>query len=1160
MTLNRPLVLLVLGASLLAAIGGLWLVLQSGEPKRPLETSSRESAPQPEPDHGQAPAGLAPLERPPVRSEDAERAAVDAPASATVTENFALDAAIWIEGRLLMPAGSPADESMQVLAVASDSAGEAESELRPSHGAHWLRKLAASEGGDRVAKRSVAADGTFRVPFPQGAHVGFLVLDARYLVLEKPQRLNFDLGERGPVELEVLLGAWVTGGLALPASAPPQLREAAALEVEAELGGWRMGRGSNFRMTSRLTPELEFEFRGVPVEYSLFFTVDPKVCVPALEMGWEAKAGEHLDKRIELELGAGIQGRVLDPSGKPLARARVEAEGERGMGWMMARRNAQSGDDGRFALLGVRPDKVTLTAELEGWVAATRAVEGLREGETREGVELVLESGNHVAGFVRWPDGKPAVGAQVNVAAKRGGRGAWRESLSRGKTGDDGSFRVSGLAEGPFLVRAVASRAGPTPEDPSDAGALLDSVGVAGQTAPGAEHDKDPSAPLWKARLRNVAAGTNDLELVLAEPLAVRGRVVDDVGAPVSRFHVAATTEDLGEGYEETVSGLFEADDGTFALIGFSPGAWSVNAKADDHDPGEGVHVQVPSEGTVVIALTRAGRIAGTVVDPAGQGVAGASVSARLGTSGRNRWESREATTGKDGSFEITDVPASSSNVVATADDFAPSAASVVEVAPGERVAGIVLALTQGGRLEGEIYTSAGAPDPGRGIMAQNFAAAGRGGGSGESDAAGRFVIEHLAPGPYQVMAMPSPRQLSRLSEGDQAEIMNQLKMTSVEIVEGETTHVVLGGSPKSPVRVFGRVTSAGKPLAKGVVMATREGGSMLSSLKMDQTDEDGRYKFVLDQPGDYTLIASRQMGGDDGAEFQETIPEQAEIEIDLALPLGSISGTVLDTEGHPRANVRVSAQQEQAALGLLGLSGGRDSRTDEQGHFRFDGLKPGTYTLRARAEGLGALVRSGVAVTADKATEGIDLRLPAKSTLTGTVVDALGKPVGGASIFVRDAQGRALALVSDCMSDAGGKFTYDDLPAGTVTASARLQKLCCRESSPIDLPEGGKAHVQLTLEEGTILRVTLVDEEGHALRATVSVLDDRGREWSSLYGREGMEQLMTQGFSSTEQRIGPLAPGKYKVVATTSDGRTVSKPVTLGGQDERTLKLTFKD
>jgi hypothetical protein len=69
-------------------------------------------------------------------------------------------------------------------------------------------------------------------------------------------------------------------------------------------------------------------------------------------------------------------------------------------------------------------------------------------------------------------------------------------------------------------------------------------------------------------------------------------------------------------------------------------------------------------------------------------------------------------------------------------------------------------------------------------------------------------------------------------------------------------------------------------------------------------------------------------------------------------------------------------------------------------------------------------------------------------------------------------------------------------------------------------------------------------------------VLDEDGREYSGMAAPEQLEQSIALGFSSREHRIGPLPPGRYRVIATTPDGKQHKKPVKLRGQDERKMRI----
>ena len=53
----------------------------------------------------------------------------------------------------------------------------------------------------------------------------------------------------------------------------------------------------------------------------------------------------------------------------------------------------------------------------------------------------------------------------------------------------------------------------------------------------------------------------------------------------------------------------------------------------------------------------------------------------------------------------------------------------------------------------------------------------------------------------------------------------------------------------------------------------------------------------------------------------------------------------------------------------------------------------------------------------------------------------------------------------------------------------------------------------------------------------------------------------MSDGISSKERRVGPIPPGKYKLEATSPNGKVAKKTVRIRhGQDELKVKLRLKD
>jgi hypothetical protein len=439
-------------------------------------------------------------------------------------------------------------------------------------------------------------------------------------------------------------------------------------------------------------------------------------------------------------------------------------------------------------------------------------------------------------------------------------------------------------------------------------------------------------------------------------------------------------------------------------------------------------------------------------------------------------------------------------------------------------------------------------------------------GGSAMSDAAGRFAIEAIAPGTYQVIAEP---RLSAVSDANPVDVLASLKMQSVEIREGETTHVVLGAPPRAPVRLHGLVTRSSEPVRRGMVMAILEGAPVLSSMKMAAIGADGRYEVTLDEPGDYTLVVGDRMGDADGVEFHETIPAREEHRLDLELPNGRVRGRVLASDGGPLEAIEVGIERE-GEVSLFSIAEGHTQRTDSEGRFEFGSLAPGSYRLRApRSRGAffggeerrwGIAVRTGLALDAGATIDGVELVLSAPGSIAGVVRDSEGKPAPRATIFVRADSGEVLNPVSGCTSDATGRFEFGGASAGTYTVSARAGALASRESGPVRVVEGQSSEVELRLEPGTVLRVTIEDEAGARVRAAVRVLDENGRDVGRLHGLDALEKMLSDGLSSTEQRFGPLPAGKYRVIATGPAGDSVNKPVTLTGQEERSLRIKLKD
>jgi hypothetical protein len=158
---------------------------------------------------------------------------------------------------------------------------------------------------------------------------------------------------------------------------------------------------------------------------------------------------------------------------------------------------------------------------------------------------------------------------------------------------------------------------------------------------------------------------------------------------------------------------------------------------------------------------------------------------------------------------------------------------------------------------------------------------------------------------------------------------------------------VVEEGAETPLAEALVRLTSSTRPLAGGLPEAPREA----------MTDNDGRYRFEGLAPGKYD-VSTEKAGYAPSASPPNRLPfvlidaDKPTAELVLALPRGAvIAGRVLDANGQPRANARVTAMRRAP-----GTQAGRflpippPSSTNDLGEFRIHSLAAGQYIVQANA------------------------------------------------------------------------------------------------------------------------------------------------------------------------------------------------------------------
>lgn len=613
--------------------------------------------------------------------------------------------------------------------------------------------------------------------------------------------------------------------------------------------------------------------------------------------------GEVAQVHLTLLPSAAISGRVVDGAGAPLAGVVVTAQVQRGA----VELHATSDAEGAFRLDGIAAGEVVLRARRDGSLPWQRTVRA-----PAEGLEVRLERGGAVSGTVLDAKGEPLAGVPVWAQAAGSKRAA---PLQTTRTDRAGAFQLSGLADGEY--RVVASRSDPGSEELRmtsaeaslqhgsappltlrfEEGGPLQGVvvdghgqGIAGVTVwvggpegelgpevRSARTDSDGRFELlhlregelqvfaqkegYRAGLPLTAhTGDRSVKIVLAAARRIRGRVLDDKGAPIPRFSVGS--EDVADptgAFDLPVPG--RSDSRTQVSVrapGFAPLRVDVTLSEDVTDLGE-------------LRLDAGRSVEGRVVDArSGAPVAGALISAGA-TEGwfRARVSSSPTTSDADGRFTLQHLSADPQSITATRSGYAERTLSLEELESSG-----TLTLNPEASLHGKVFDTNGAP-------ARAFIVASRTGGragGAQTKEDGSFELTGLVPGTYVLQTSAEDRDLHfeprtvELAEGAAVEV--ELRPW----VGGATLHVQLAGKAPGSVSFFlaqgalnlstPTMTDLLTVMSAGIRPATHDGDSAIF-----QNVRAGPFTLVAIARGQDGMVLSAAPIEASGEEQRVTIP-----------------------------------------------------------------------------------------------------------------------------------------------------------------------------------------------------------------------------------------------------------------------------------------------
>ncbi|MEM6572466.1 MAG: carboxypeptidase-like regulatory domain-containing protein, partial [Planctomycetota bacterium] len=772
------------------------------------------------------------------------------------------------------------------------------------------------EGGRGRARRAeraaVANDGTFALTLPVGATRVELDLDAVTLSLAEPVEVSID-PPPGPVALAAVRG----GCLRVVFTGSAADAEDAVPGDGFELIAKGVANGESVDRRAGLAGDGTVRFGGLPSDSAWRVHLTSPRFVDRIVPARLVRPGEIAAVEVPLERGVTVRGRVVDHEGEPVPDADVTLRSWKHFDAAILTGRNVSGTtdaDGRFELGGLLPGEVSVRAFAEGFRSASERLGERTAEDLVDGLEIRLDPGRRVDGRVVWPDGEAAAGADVRVASI--GR-SWTYARDV-RADEEGRFAVTGLGRGPWRV-----------------GAWLDHP-----------ETREP----WRAVLEPVTGG--GVTLTLGEGARLTGVVVDDRGEPIERVRVTATPVGVGGG-ADPVKERSKDPEGRFELEGVGEGTWDLTAHAKGHGEGFPVRVEVPLDlDGARIVLPRLASVAGSVVDAGGAPVADVRVRAA----------GRSATTDDEGRFALTRMqPGEVRFELSSTGEHGPPSTDPVRLEPGEQRENVVVTLSAGARVLGEIHPSARTGTELTVVLRPHDSYDGR---RTVVDAEGRFSFVGVAPGSYRVA-------FDWAGAGDWVEGYRTRRAVAVELEAGETATVVLGDPAHHPITVTGQVREAGTPLPEMLMYVFGEGEPENQPLMVARTDDEGRYSVELPQPGPMMFTVGQ--GQQRQARFRRTLTNEPLQVFDFDIPTGRLAGRLVRADGGPATARLVMLTHADGPAGTIQLGQVQFAMSSSDGTFTFEGLHPGEYRLRSgnyvKAHATdGLVVREGVVIPAEGA------------------------------------------------------------------------------------------------------------------------------------------------------------------------------------------------
>ncbi|MDQ7778530.1 MAG: carboxypeptidase regulatory-like domain-containing protein [Planctomycetota bacterium] len=311
-----------------------------------------------------------------------------------------------------------------------------------------------------------------------------------------------------------------------------------------------------------------------------------------------------------------------------------------------------------------------------------------------------------------------------------------------------------------------------------------------------------------------------------------------------------------------------------------------------------------------------------------------------------------------------------------------------------------------------------------------------------------------------------------------------------------------------SPVTLVGTIMSIEneQPVAGAAVQA-RAGSAEVETF----SDTTGSFRLV-GVPGDARSVSITITAPGYAPLSLDTpvYPDRSEaMETHVALvPVGTLVGSVLDSEGKPIQGAGVSVAPENATASETWAISAKNL-TGADGAFAFANLsRIHAYTLSVSASGHSDWNRKGIRLVEFPAVTRIDVRMFRRGVLYGRVVGSAGTGLGGVRVVATHAQTKAVALA---ISEPDGKYRMENLSLGDYQVCANVPRMLPFQST---VTVEGVTALVISIERRGLIEGKCAAADGGSLPPKTVVQIGRVVGGASPdSGRSKVEQLFTRTY-----------------------------------------------